>query len=58
VAKTESLLEKGNILRPAQKTYVGYRMNENARVFGRALIHQVRPELTGMVELRVDLQRL
>ena len=51
----EALLEKRDIFRAAHKTEVGYRMNKGPRVFDRSLFHQIGPELTGKIELGVDL---
>ena len=50
--------KKRDILHSAHKTEVGYGMNKGPRVFDRSLFHQIGPELTGEIELSVDLQSL
>src|SRR5208282_3840943 len=54
--RLEALLEKRSIFRAAHKAAVGYGMNKGLRVFDRSLFHQIRPELTGKIELGVNLQ--
>src|ERR1700733_14208872 len=56
--RRKALLEKGAILLPPYEAEVGYGMNKGLRVSDRSLFHQVGPELTGEIELGVDLQRL
>ena len=56
--RRKALLEKGAILLPPYEAEVGYGMNKGLRVSDRSLFHQVGPELTGEIELGVDLQGL
>jgi hypothetical protein len=56
--RLEALFKKRDILGSAHKTHVGHGMNERLRVFDRSLFHQIGPELTGKIELGVDLQSL
>ncbi len=56
--RLEALFEKRDVIRSAHKTHMRDRMNKRLRVLDRSFFHQVSPELTGKIELRVDLQRL
>ena len=56
--RRKALLEKGAILLPAYEAEVGYGMNKGLRVSDRSLFHQVGPELTGEIELGIDLESL
>src|SRR5882762_5354861 len=54
----ESLFKKRDILRTPYKTVVGYSVNKRLRVFDGSFIYQIGPELTGKIELGINLQRL
>src|ERR1700683_1320064 len=56
--RLEALFEKRDILRSPHKTAVRYGMNKGLRVFDYSLFHQIGPELTGKIELGVNLQSL
>src|SRR5271169_129129 len=56
--RLEPFFEERAVLRTAYETEVGYGMNEGLRVLDRSLLHQIGPELTGKIELSVNLQSL
>src|SRR5215813_1960817 len=56
--RLEAFLKKRDMLRSTHKAEVGDGMNKGLRVSDRSLFHQIRPELTGKIELGVDLQSL
>src|SRR5215467_11620942 len=56
--RLEAFVKKRDMLRSTHKAEVGDGMKKGLRVFDRSLLHQIGPELTGKIELGVDLQSL
>ncbi len=56
--RLEALFQECDIFRSAHETHVRDGMNKRLRIFDRALLYQVRPELPGKIELRIDLEGL
>ena len=54
----KAFLKKRAILQSAYETHVRHGVNERLSVFDGSRAHQVGPELTGEIELGINLQSL